>query len=151
MATGVFLAAAALLVLAGCQKVIDPLPLVRAFRSTGVRVPPAAVRLLAAGEVVLGIGSVVVGNGIAVALSYFAFTGFVIIAKAKGGVLASCGCFGRADTPPTWVHAAITTALAVASLPGRTAAVDLALVVAAAAVAATAYLAMAVLPLVQVR
>jgi hypothetical protein len=151
MATGLFLAAAALLVVAGAQKVLDPLPLVRAFRSTGLKVPALAVRVIAAGEVVIGIGSVIVGNGMAVALSYLAFTAFVITARVRGGVLASCGCFGKADTPPTWLHAAVTTGLAFGSLPGRSAAVDLALLVSAAAVAATAYLAMAVLPLVQAR
>jgi hypothetical protein len=151
MATGLFLAAAALLVIAGAQKVADPLPLVRALRSTGLKVPASAVRVVAAGEVAVGIGSVVTGNGIAVALSYLAFTAFVVVAKVKGGVLASCGCFGKADTPPTWLHAGITLGLAVASTPGRSAGIDLALLASAAAVAATGYLVMAVLPLVQAR
>jgi hypothetical protein len=107
--------------------------------------------VLAAGEVAVGLGGVLTGNGIAVAVSYLAFTTFVVVARLRGGVLSSCGCFGRADTPPTWLHAGVTAGLAVASVPGRTASLDLALLVAAAAVAATAYLAMAVLPLVQVR
>ena len=151
MATGVFLAAAALLVLAGAQKVVDPHPLVRALRSTGLTVSPSVVRAWALVEVVIGVGSVITGNGIAVAASYLVFTAFVVVAKTKGGVLASCGCFGKADTPPTWLHVMITAGLAVAAVPGRTAALDLALLAAAAAVAATAYLAMAVLPVLQVR
>lgn len=149
MATGVFLAAALLLVIAGVQKVFDPKPLVRALRSTGLAVPSPAVRILAVGEVTVGVLGVVTGNGIGVAISYAAFTGFVIFAKFRGGVLSSCGCFGKADTPPTWLHAGVTAGLAVASVPGRTAALDLALLAAAAAVAATSYVAMAVLPLVQ--
>lgn len=148
MATGVFLAAALLLVLAGVQKVIDPLPLVRALRSTGLSVAAPVVRAFALAEVAIGVAAVVTGNGVAVAASYVVFTGFVVMAKLKGGVLASCGCFGKADTPPTWLHVAITAGLAGASVPGRAAALDVALLAAAAAVAATAYVAIAVLPLV---
>ena len=31
---------------------------------------------------------------------YAGFTAFVVLALRRGGVLSSCGCFGRADTPP---------------------------------------------------
>ena len=66
-----------------------------------------------------GIGSVARrATGWRSRLSYLAFTAFVITARLKGGVLASCGCFGKADTPPTWLHAAVTAGLALASLPG---------------------------------
>ena len=45
-----------------------------------------------------------------VAASYAAFTAFVLLARSRGGVLASCGCFGRADTPPTTTHVVVTAA-----------------------------------------
>lgn len=151
MGTGLFLAAALLLVLAGVQKVIDPKPLVLALRSVGVPVPRVAVRAFALLEVLIGGTSVITGNGIAVAASYAAFTAFVVLTKLKGGVLSSCGCFGKQDVPPTWLHAALTAGLGAASAFGGSVALDLAVLMTAAAVASTCYLAMAVLPLVQVR
>ncbi len=35
---------------------------------------------------------------------YGLFGGFVIVAFRSGGVVRSCGCVGRADTPPTPLH-----------------------------------------------
>lgn len=148
MGTGLFLAAAGLLVLAGVQKAVDPVPLVRALRSVGLRVPSLAVRAFALAEIGIGAGGLLTGNGWAVAASYLVFTVFVVVAKIRGGVLSSCGCFGKQDVPPTWLHAGVTTALAVGALGGATAAFSFALLAAAVAVAATAYLAMALLPLV---
>ena len=153
MLTGLFFAAAFLLVLAGLQKVADPQPLVRALRSVSVPVPAGLVRLLASVEVLIGLAALVTGNGIGVAVSYAAFTGFVLLARARGGVLASCGCFGKPDVPPTKLHAAVTFGLALAAIPGSPGALplDLPLLVTTAAVAVTAYLVMAVLPALTVR
>jgi hypothetical protein len=147
-------AAAALLVLAGAQKALDPLPLVRALRSVGFRAPRELVRVLAVVEVLVGLSALLVGarwTALAVAGSYVAFTGFVILALSRGGVLASCGCFGKADTPPTVTHALLTGGLALAALTGAPGALPLtaAALVTTAAVAATAYLVLAVLPLVR--
>lgn len=112
---GPYLASALLLVVAGAAKVRDPLPLVRALRSARFPAPVLGVRLLAAGEVAVGLTAVVVGGrppAALVAVSFTAFTCFVLVARARGGVLASCGCFGRADTPPTTSHVVVTGALA---------------------------------------
>ncbi len=162
---GPYLASAALLVAAGGSKLADPLSLVRALRSA--RLPGSAhvVRLLAAGEVLLGLAAIALGTraaAVLVAASYAAFTGFVVLARRRGGVLASCGCFGRSDTPPTVTHIAVTTALsagaaAVAVRPlgplpdllGGSPAAGAALLLAAAAVAVTAYLVLALLPALQ--
>ena len=80
-------------------------------------------------------------------------------ARSVGGVLASCGCFGRSDTPPTAVHVVVTAACtvvagAVAVRPlGRLDDVLAAgpwagapLVLATAAVAVLSYLVLALLP-----
>ncbi|MGG5257951.1 MauE/DoxX family redox-associated membrane protein [Phycicoccus avicenniae] len=110
-----FLAAAALLVLAGAPKVVRPGDLVRALRSTGLPAPAVGVRVFAAVEVLAGVAAVVVPSrvtGAAVAVLYAGFTAFVARALLRGGVLSSCGCFGKADTPPTWTHAALTGAAA---------------------------------------
>ena len=159
---GPFLAAAGLLVAAGGLKVVDPAPLVRALRSLGVHAPAGAVRVAAADEVALGVAALVTGSAadaVGVALSYAAFTGFVLLALHRGGVLASCGCFGKQDVPPSRTHAAVTAGLAIAAAAVATSpvgplrdvlagspAAGLPLLVATAAVGATCYLALAVPP-----
>lgn len=88
----------------------------RALRSVGVPLPALAVRAGGAAEVVIGMLAVLVGGPVAVGLvaaSYVGFTGFVLVALRSGGVLASCGCVGRPDTPPTLVHVAVTAGFAV--------------------------------------
>jgi hypothetical protein len=112
------LAAAALLAVAGAPKVIRPHDARRALRSVGVRVPANVVRLGGLAEVALGAVAIVAGGRIVealVAASYLAFTGFVIVALRKGGVVASCGCVGRPDTPPTLAHVVVTSLFAVAA------------------------------------
>ncbi|WP_426563060.1 MauE/DoxX family redox-associated membrane protein [Angustibacter sp. McL0619] len=161
-----FLAAAGLLVLAGLPKLKDPLPLVRALRSVELTAPIArrpVVRLLAAGEVLLGVAAVVRPGrvtGVLVAVGYLAFSAFVLLVLRRGGVLASCGCFGRPDTPATPAHLLTTLLLAASGLLVAASPPDpapwtvltdqpvLALVGAAFAVlvAALSYLVIAVLP-----
>jgi hypothetical protein len=153
---GLVHASATLLVLAGLQKIIDPLPLVRALRSAGLALPRQVLRAVAAAEVLLGLAALVDGSraaALGVAASYAVFTAFVLLARSRGGVLASCGCFGKADVAPTTTHAVLTTALAAAALTGAPGALPLeaAALVTTAAVAVCAYLVLAVLPLVQVR
>jgi hypothetical protein len=159
---GPYLASAALLVAAGGAKVVDPLPLMRALMSVGRRTPRRLVQLAAAAEAGLGVAAVLTGSAVAaagVALSYAVFTAFVLVALRRGGVLASCGCFGKVDTPPTATHVAVTGALAVVAaavavrpigpLPELLAASPwngLPLLVGSAAVAVTAYLVLALLP-----
>jgi uncharacterized protein YjeT (DUF2065 family) len=110
------LAAALLLVLAGAPKLVNPHDTRRALRSVGFPVPAIAVR--AGGLVEVGIGTLAVlhGGRVAdglVAASYLGFTGFVIVALRSGGVIASCGCVGRPDTPPTLAHVLVTAAFTV--------------------------------------
>ncbi len=156
---GPFLAAASLLVAAGAGKVLDPQPLVRALRSARLPATPSLVRVFALGEVLLGLLAVVTGAraaAVGVALSYAAFSGFVLLARRRGGVLASCGCFGKDDTPPTMTHVVVTagaagSAAAVAARPIGVLTDVLAgrpeLVLVTLALTVTAYLTLARLPL----
>ena len=161
---GPYLASAALLVAAGGAKLLDPLPLVRALRSVGLPAPRPLVRAGALAELGLGLAAIVTGSALAaagVAASYAVFTAFVLVALHRGGVLASCGCFGKADTPPTRTHVAVTGAFALVAaavalqplgalstvLRGSPA---LPLLVTTAAVAVTAYLVLALLPTLRV-
>jgi hypothetical protein len=146
-------AAAALLVLAGAQKVLDPKPLVRAARSVRLPVGPHLIRVVALAEAGVGVWALLDGSraaSLAVGASYLAFTVFVLLARSRGGVLASCGCFGKADTPPTTAHVVVTGLAALAAITGAPGALPLTVtaVVTTAAVAVTAYLVLAVLPLV---
>ena len=113
----IYLAAAGLLVAAGLPKLRDPLPLVRALRSTGLPGTRGLVRVLAAGEVALGVGAVLLPvrvTAVLLAVAYAVFTAFVVLALRRGGVLGSCGCFGRPDTPPTATHVVLTAVTAAA-------------------------------------
>jgi len=158
-ASAPYLAGALLLVAAGGAKTLDPLSLVRALRSAGlhVRAPVLArwVRVLAAVEALLGVVAIVHSTRVVallVALSYAGFTAFVLRALRSGSPLASCGCFGKTDTPPTIGHVVVTALLAGAALlVGSGSSLDLAIVAVSAVLAYVTYLALAVLPLVSRR
>lgn len=155
LGTGVYAASAGLLAVAGAQKAVDPQPLVRALRSMRLPASKPVVRAGAVAELALGGTALLTGSrpvALLVGLSYAAFTAVVLLALRRGGVLASCGCFGKRDVPPTPAHAAVTAGFALVALtaPG-TVGLDVPLVLAAAATAAAAWAVMAVLPLVQVR
>jgi uncharacterized protein YjeT (DUF2065 family) len=116
---GVEICAAVLLVLAGLPKAFRPEDTRRALRSVGWRVPDAAVRLGGGLEATLGVAAAVLGGVVltsSVAASYLGFSVFVVIALRRGGSLASCGCIGTPDTPPTKTHVVVTGLLAAGSL-----------------------------------
>ena len=116
-----FMASAALLVAAGVPKLRDPLPLVRALRSAGLPAGPTLVRVIAGAETALGVWAVTAPGRLSAALvcaAYLLFTAFVALTLKRGGVLGSCGCFGKPDTPPTRTHLSLTglTALLAAAV-----------------------------------
>jgi hypothetical protein len=109
------LAIAALLVLAGAQKVVDPTMTVGALRALRLPGSPLLVRVGAAAEAALGAAALTVGGPVLwalVALSFLAFAAFVSAALRSGTMIGSCGCFGREETPPHWSHVALNLALA---------------------------------------
>ena len=116
--TGPALVAAALLSLAGAQKVVDPAMTVGALRALRLPSSPGMVRAAAAAELGLGVCAVVVGGWVAwslVALSYALFAAFVVAALRKGTMIGSCGCFGREETPPHLSHVLLNVSLAAVS------------------------------------
>lgn len=123
VAVPVALAGAALLVIAGLPKLARPDDSARGLKSVGWPSGAPVVRALAGIEVIAGL-AVLSGvtamariGLVAVALLYAGFTVFVLVALRRGGVVESCGCFGRADLPPTRSHA-VATGLVAAGAAG---------------------------------
>lgn len=112
---GPALVAAALLALAGAQKLVDPTMTVGALRALHLPSSPLVVRAGSAAELLLGVSAVMVGGSVLwwlVATSYVAFGAFVVAALRHGTMIGSCGCFGREDTPPHATHVVLNGALA---------------------------------------
>jgi len=115
---GPYLAGCLLLAVAGVAKAFRPLDTARAVAAV-VPLPLAAVRSLvragALAEGAVGTAGFVHPSPVtagAVALSYVGFAAFVAVVLARGGPLASCGCFGKPDTPATRVHVVVDLVLA---------------------------------------
>ncbi|HET9444184.1 MAG TPA: MauE/DoxX family redox-associated membrane protein [Acidimicrobiales bacterium] len=91
-------------------------------RAGGAGMAPAVVRAGAAAEVAVAAAALagLRAGAVLVAASYAAFVLFVLRALTRGSPLSTCGCFGRADTPPTRLHLAVNgVAAAVALLAAR--------------------------------
>ncbi len=115
---GPFLIVCAILGLGGVAKVAAPHPARQAVRALGLNVPLSALRFLGLAEIVLAVTAAYFG-GVAlpatVGVAYLAFAGFVVLMlRTERGT--SCGCFGRAGTPPTWLHVALNVCFAAAAL-----------------------------------
>ncbi|MFN2608375.1 MAG: MauE/DoxX family redox-associated membrane protein [Acidimicrobiales bacterium] len=112
---GPLVAAAVLLGLGGAFELRRPAATVGALAALGLRASPPAVRLGAAAALVVAAGAVVtMGRAFAllVAAAYLAFAAFVAAALARRTPLATCGCFGREDTPATPTHLVVNLAAA---------------------------------------
>ncbi len=107
LAAGPFAIAAALLVAGGAAKAARPGDTANALRAVHLPTSPLLVRVGGLAEIVVGTAALAVGNrttAILVAVSYAAFAAFVVVALRSGAPISSCGCFGKADTPPTRLH-----------------------------------------------
>lgn len=118
-AAGPFAIGAALLLGAGLAKAARPADTANALRALGLPGAPALVRVGGIAEAVIGAAALAVGDRVTAALvaaSYAAFAVFVTMALQRRTPLSSCGCFGKADTPPTLLHVVINVALAASAL-----------------------------------
>lgn len=124
---GPYLVACALLVAAGAAKTARPdntaralAPLLPAWmQSSGFARVRASIRGAAAAEAVLGLVAALLPRpttAALVAVSYAGFALFVAHIRARGGALASCGCFGKPDTPATALHVLVNVVLAAAAV-----------------------------------
>lgn len=159
--SGPLYVAAILLILAAAPKLRIPDDTARALRSVGLPGSALLVRLLAAAELLVGAYALLAGDrwsAALVAASYAGFTGFVVLARNRDGVVSSCGCFGTPDTPPTRSHVVVTALLALGAAGAALApagpvwdladhpAQAVALLLLTAVCVGFAYLALAVLP-----
>ena len=125
-AAGPFMIAALLVALGGAAKAARPADTANALRGVGVPARPWSVRLGGGLELLIGTYALVVGDRLGAALvaaSYLLFAGFVTVALVRRAPIATCGCFGKADSPPSVLHlvldlGAVVAALAVMADPG---------------------------------
>jgi hypothetical protein len=109
---------ASVLVVAGLAKLRRPDETARALVGAlgGDRVTwGAAVRAGALAEALVGALSLLSGGrwaALAVCASYTGFAVYVSWARLSRRPLATCGCLGEPDTPPTWIHSALCAAAA---------------------------------------
>jgi hypothetical protein len=110
---GPYLAAVMLLVVAGATKAVRPAESASALARLAPGLAGVAllvVRILAVAEAGVGLLALVwlaPLPAVLVAVSYGAFAVVVLVMRARGGPLATCGCFGGIDTPATATHAVI--------------------------------------------
>jgi hypothetical protein len=112
---GPFAIATVVLALGGALKALEPAETAYALRL--LRLPSASLLVRAGGtfELVIALGALVTGAtalAIVVALSYALFAVVVMLALSAGTPISSCGCLGRIETPPSWIHVGIDLAAA---------------------------------------
>ena len=96
-------------------KVVDPAPTDGALRAAGLPSSSLLIRLLGTAEIGFALAGILFG-GLAVlgaAVLYAGFTGFTLAAVRGRIPLQSCGCFGKEDTPPSWLHVGFNTIAAI--------------------------------------
>lgn len=116
-------AGAVMLLVAGAAKVSRPLPTADLLAVLGLPARLGPVRALGVVEISLAVTALAVGGPAAAAAVGALFVAFaVVVVRSLALGAASCGCFGRSDTPPSWIHAAGNVVVAIASF--ATAAAD---------------------------
>ena len=109
-------AAALLLVVAGLAKLLRPAPTTDLLSTLGLPQHPALTLGIGSGECVVGVAALGVGGPLAAAATGALYLGFVFVVwRAISAGAVSCGCFGRVDAPPSWIHIVGNLALAVVS------------------------------------
>jgi len=124
---GPFAILAVVLALGGALKAIDPVSTANALHALRVPLGPSLVRAGGALELFVAVAALVTGEAAlaaVVAASYAAFAVVVGIALVTRRPISSCGCFGKVDTPPSWVHVAIDVAAAGVAAAAAFAAAD---------------------------
>lgn len=112
---GPYLAVTALLALGGGLKVVRPTETATAIAALGLPSQSFLIRGLGMVEIVIGVWAFGTSHPIAsmlTAAAYLGFAGFVLIARRAETPVQSCGCFGKAETPPSILHVMVNLAAA---------------------------------------
>ena len=109
-------AAALLLVVAGLAKVFRPVSTTELLTSFGLPEVPVVVVVIGVVESAVGILAMVAGGPLLAAATGTLYVGFmVVVTGALATGARTCGCFGRVDSPPSWLHVVGNAGFAVAS------------------------------------
>jgi hypothetical protein len=108
---GPYVAACALLLIAGARKVVTPRPGATAMAAAGVRVPHAAVVAVGAFEVGTGVAGVAIGGRAAllVAVVYLALGGFALRLLLRAPA-TPCACLGSSTATVSRAHVIVNAA-----------------------------------------
>lgn len=94
-----------LLIITGVAKVARPHDVERALTSLGLPRIPFAGTMIGLGEIGIGVGAFFLPVALALqGVAYLVFAGWIVAALRADVPLASCGCLGKDDTPPSWGH-----------------------------------------------
>ena len=94
-----------LLIITGVAKLASPHDVERALVSLGLPRIPYAGGIIGVVEILVGVVALFSAPALlAQGLLYVAFAVWIVVALRREVPLASCGCLGRDDTPPTWGH-----------------------------------------------
>ena len=105
------------LIITGAAKIARPNDVSRALVALGMRRIPGVGLGIGVFEVLIGVGSLVATPLLlAQAALYLAFAVWVSVALRAEVPLASCGCLGKADTPPTVAHVLVDLLASAVSL-----------------------------------
>jgi hypothetical protein len=105
-----FAVAAALLVIAGAVKVIEPARAVGSLRAAGASIPAAGVRAIGTMEAALGTAAALEPSALTatgLALAYAAFSVFLLRLMRRGDEALDCGCFGGSGAEARPAHVAL--------------------------------------------
>ena len=106
---GPFAVAVLLLLVGGVAKLVRPASAADALSALGANVPRPVLAIWVMGATEASIAAGALGSAdrrfaVAVALCYLGFAAVVALGRFRPQQLASCGCFGTSDAPPTVVH-----------------------------------------------
>lgn len=105
-----------LLIVTGAAKIVRPHDVTSALVDLGLPRVPAAGLVIGLVEVAVGVAALAYSEALVVqGLLYSVFAGWVILALRADVPIASCGCLGRDDTPPTVAHAVLNVLAALVS------------------------------------
>lgn len=98
-------AAALLLLVAGLAKVARPAPTADLLATLGLPPRRELTIGIGIGEALVGLLALVIGGPVLAAATGALYVGFVLVVwRALAAGATSCGCFGRVDAPPSWIH-----------------------------------------------